>query len=316
MHIVKRRLLLVVPTLVGVSLVVFMLTLLTPGDPARAIAGPYASPEVVEAFRSEYHLDESPPVQYANWLVDTVRGNLGYSANLEQEIGPLVVSRLVNTFVLVGAALLLAIVFGVTLGLYAGSRPNSRVARLLLAVNVIAANVPPYLAGLLLVFVFTTTLGWLPSSGMYDPREPGGVGDLLQHLILPAVAVAALPMMVIARMTRAAILEVSGQEFVLFARAVGMPRRRVTVRYVLWNAMPPVVSVSGLQVGALLSGALFAEVVFSWPGLGEMLYRALSADDVLTIQAVTLFIALTFVTVNLLTDLIVACISPQSRAEA
>jgi ABC-type dipeptide/oligopeptide/nickel transport system permease component len=130
------------------------------------------------------------------------------------------------------------------------------------------------------------------------------------------LAVSAHPMMVIARMTRASILEVSRQDYVLVARAVGIRPTRVTLRYVLWNALPPVVSVSGLQVGSLLSGALFAEVIFSWPGLGELLFRALSADDVLTIQAVTLCIALVFVTVNLLADIVVGFISPQSRVEA
>jgi peptide/nickel transport system permease protein len=315
-HVIARRLLLLIPTLLGVSLVVFLLTQLTPGDPARAIAGPYASQDTVEALRTQYHLDQAVPLQYLNWLWDIVRGDLGFSANLDRDVGPLVISRLGNTFVLVGSALLLAIVFGVALGLLAGRRPDSPAARVLMAANVVTANIPPYLSGLILVLVFSTTLGWLPSSGMYDVRDPGGLGDLLQHLILPAIAVSLHPMMVIARMTRASILDVERQEYVLVARAVGMRPRRVTLRYVLWNALPPVVSVSGLQVGSLLSGALFAEVIFSWPGLGELLFRALSADDVLTIQAVTLFIALTFVTVNLLADVLVAFISPQSRAEA
>ena len=312
---VGRRLLLVIPTLLGVSLIVFLLTLLTPGDPARAIAGPYASNATVEALRVQYHLDRPVPLQYLSWLGDTVRGDLGFSANLDQTVWPLVRSRLQNTFVLVGTALVVAVLGGISLGVYAGRRPRSLIARLLMAANVVTANVPPYLSGLILVLVFSVTLGWLPSSGMYDLRDPGGAGDLAQHLVLPVLAVSAHPMMVIARMTRASILEVSRQEYVLVARAVGISPTRVTLRYVLWNALPPVISVSGLQVGGLLSGALFAEVIFSWPGLGELLFRALSADDVLTIQAVTLCIALVFVIVNLLADVLVAFISPQSRVQ-
>lgn len=312
-HFITRRLLLAVPTLVGVSLVVFALTLFTPGDPARAIAGPYASAATVQALRVQYHLDDPVPTQYVHWLGDAVRGDFGFSPDLDHSVGPLVLSRMGNTLVLVGAALALAVVFGVALGLFAGRRPDSRTARALMAANVITANVPPYLSGLILVLVFSITLSWLPSGGMYDLREPGGLGDLTRHLVLPAIAVSAHPMMVIARMTRASILETAQQEYVLVARAVGVRPARVTLRYVLWNALPPVISVSGLQVGSLLSGALFAEVIFSWPGLGQMLYRALSAQDVLTIQAVTLCIALTFVAVNLLADLLVGLISPEGR---
>jgi peptide/nickel transport system permease protein len=311
---IARRLLLAVPTLFGVSLVVFLLTLLTPGDPARAIAGPYASSATVQAIRIQYHLNDAAPVQYVHWLLNVLRGNFGFSADLEQSVGALVLSRMLNTFVLVGTALAVAVFVGVALGVFSGRRPNSRLARGLMAANVVTANVPPYLSGLILVLVFSVSLGWLPSGGMYDLRDPGGLSDLASHLVLPAIAVAAQPMMVIARMTRASMLETAQREYVLVARAVGVAPARVTSRYVLWNALPPVISVSGLQVGALLSGALFAEVIFSWPGLGSMLYRALSAQDVLTIQAVTLCIALTFVIVNLFADVLVGLISPQSRA--
>jgi peptide/nickel transport system permease protein len=313
---VARRLMLAVPTLLGVSIVVFLLTLLTPGDPARAIAGPYASSATVQAIRTQYHLNDPVPVQYVHWLLNAVHGNFGFSPDLDQAVGPLVLSRMLNTFVLVGAALTLAVVFGISLGVFAGRRPDSLVARALMTANVMTANVPPYLSGLILVLVFSVTLGVLPSGGMYDLRNPGGIGDLANHLVLPAIAVSLQPMMVIARMTRASMLETAQREYVLVARAVGVTPARVTYRYVLWNALPPVVSVSGLQVGSLLSGALFAEVIFSWPGLGGMLYRALSAHDVLTIQAVTLCIALTFVIVNLLADVLVGLISPEGRSRA
>lgn len=312
-RLVVRRLLLAIPTLLGVSVVVYALVLLTPGDAAQAIAGPYASPAVVETFRAQYHLDDPIPVQYVNWLGDALRGDLGRSANLNEDVGPLVLARLLNTFLLVGSALLVAIVLGVGIGLLAGRRPDSRLAKGLMTANIITANIPPFLLGLLLVLVFAIWLQWLPSGGMQDLRAPGGVGDLLEHLILPMLAVAVAPLMVVARMTRASVLEVSEQEYVRVARAVGISPLRVTLRYVLWNALPPIISVTGLQVGALLSGALFAEVVFSWPGIGELLFRALSADDVLVIQAVTLCIALTFVLVNLLADIVIGVISPQSR---
>jgi peptide/nickel transport system permease protein len=305
-----------VPTLLGVSIGVFLLVVLTPGDPARAIAGPYASAQTVAAFRAQYHLSDPLPVQYIHWLGNALRGDLGQSPNLDQAVGPLVVGRFANTCVLVGAALLLAFVLGILIGVYTGSRPSSKLAQLVMALNAATANVPPYLSGLILVLVFSTTLHWLPSAGMHDLRSPGGFDDLLRHLLLPAIAVAAQPMLIIARMTRASILEVARQEYVLVARATGIAPWRITWQYILWNALPPVVSVSGLQVGALLSGALFAEVIFTWPGLGNLLYTAVLAKDVLTIQAVTLVIALTFVAVNLLTDVVVGVISPRSRLAA
>ncbi|MGH9892011.1 MAG: ABC transporter permease [bacterium] len=312
-RLIVRRLWLAGLTLLGVSVVVFFLVHLTPGDPARAIAGPYASEEVVEAFRTQYHLDDPIPVQYGRWLWGALRGDFGRSAHFEQSVNSLVFFRLTNTFVLVGAALLVAVSGGILLGVLAGRRETSRTARLLMGANLVTANIPPYLSGLILILVFSLTLNLFPSGGMYDLRQPGGLPDLLAHLVLPTIAVSAQPMMVIARMTRASILEVSRHDYVLVAQSVGISPLRIATQYILWNALPPVISVIGLQVGSLLSGALFAEVVFSWPGLGELLFRALSATDVLTIQAVTLLIAFTFILVNLLADLLISFINPRSR---
>ena len=310
---VVRRLVLAIPTLLGVSIVVYALRLFTPGDPAQAIAGPYASAGVVNAIRIQYHLNEPIPVQYVHWLWNAVRGNLGVSPNLNASVGPIVLSSLLHTFLLVASALLVAVLVGSGLGLLAGMRSGSLIERTTMSGAVIAGNVPPYLLALLLVLVFAITLKWLPGGGMQNLVAPGGVPDVLEHLILPTIAIAVTPLMVIARMMRASVLEVSKQEYVLVARAVGVPPRQVTLRYIFWNALPPVVSVSGLQVGTLLSSALFAEVVFSWPGLGVLLYNAVLADDVLVIQAATLCIALTFVLANLLADVLVALISPQTR---
>ena len=308
-----KRLAFAVPTLLGVSIGVFLLLDLTPGDPAQAIAGPYASAETVAAFRAQYHLGDSLPAQYAHWLGNAVQGNLGQSPNLNQAVGPLVLERLGNTALAVGAALLIASVLGVAIGVYSASRPGSWTARVLMAASGAIANIPPYLSGLILILLFSTTLRWLPSGGMHDLRSPGGFGDLMRHLVLPACAVAAQPTLVIARMTRASYLDVERQEYVLVARALGVSPWRILTQYILWNALPPVLSVFGLQIGALLSGALFAEVVFNWPGLGNLLYTAVLAKDVLTIQAVTLLIAVVFVAVNLFTDLAVGVISPERR---
>ena len=314
LRVTLRRLLLAVPTLLGVSIAVFALVLLAPGDPARTLAGPFAPPELVEAYRQQYHLDDPVPVQYLRWLTGLFQGDLGYSPNLDQPVGPLVIARLGNTMILVGTAFVLTLVIGMLIGLIAGRRPDSRLAKGVMIGNVVTSTIPEYLIGMLLVLVFSSVLGWLPSGGMQNLRDPGGAVDLLAHLILPVIAVAAGPTMIVARMTRGSVLEVSQQDYVRLAQAIGVKPGTVSRRYVLWNALPPIVSVSGLQVGGLLSGALFAEVVFSWPGIGDLLFRALAAKDVFIIQAVTLLIAVVFILVNLIADILITFISPRTRA--
>lgn len=314
LRVAGRRLLLAVPTLFGVSIVVFALIYITPGDPARSLAGPFATPEVVAEYRRMLHLDDPAPVQYVRWLGGALTGDLGFSHSFDQDVTPLVLSRLGNTMLMVGAALVLMLLAGVSIGLVAGRRPHSRLAKTMMVGNVVTSTIPEYLLGMLLVLVFSQVLGWLPAGGMEDLRNPGGLGDRLAHLILPTLAITAGPTLFVARMTRGSVLEVAQQDYVRVARAVGMPPATVSLRYVLWNALPPIVSVSGLQVGALLSGALFAEVVFSWPGIGDLLYRALTADDIFVIQAVTLLIAVVFILVNLVADLFIAVTNPRLRS--
>jgi peptide/nickel transport system permease protein len=316
LRLTLRRLAFAVPTLFGVSIVVFALILLAPGDPAQTLAGPFATPEVVEAYRQKYNLDDPIPVQYLKWLGGVLHGDLGFSPNLNQDVGPLVIARLGNTLMLITGALLLTLLIGITLGLIAGRRPTSRLAKTVMVGNVVTATIPEYLLGMLLVLIFSQALGWFPSGGMENLRHPGGLPDHLYHLVLPMIAVAAGPTMIVARMTRASTLEISQQDYVRVAQSVGIRPGVVSRRYVLWNALPPIIGVSGLQVGALLSGALFVEVVFSWPGIGDLLYRALVSHDVFIIQAVTLLVAVSFILVNLVADLLIGIISPRTRADA
>jgi peptide/nickel transport system permease protein len=313
LRLLVRRLLLGVFILFGVSVFVFILLHLAPGDAARSIAGPYASQEVVEAYRIAYGLDRPLPVQYAQWLGRVIRGDLGHSPTLGTPVGPLVLSRFVNTVILAGTSLVSAILVGICVGLIAGTHPRSVVDRSAMGVSLFLANIPAYLFGLLLVYVFALNLRVFPSSGMYNMRDPGGLPDLLAHLLLPAFTVALGPMAIIARMTRGSILEVAQKDYVKMALASGVPGRRIALEYMLVNALAPIISVIGLQVGTLLGGALFAEVVFSWPGLGSQLYTAVIGRDIPTVQAATLVIAVTFVLVNLATDISVLALDPRTR---
>ncbi|HBY97518.1 MAG: ABC transporter permease [Ardenticatenaceae bacterium] len=312
-RLVVRRLLLGVFILFGVSLFVFILLYLAPGDPAQAIAGPYASQQVVEAFRERYGLNDPLPVQYLRWLGRVVRGDLGNSPTLGTPIGPLVLSRFRNTLILAGSSLTMAILAGLAIGVAAGTHSRSVLDRLLMGISLFFANIPEYLLALVLVYLLALQLQLLPASGMQDLRNPGGLPDLLAHLILPSTAVALGPMVIIARMTRGSILEVSQADYVTMARATGISNWKVTLEYILLNALPAILSVIGLQVGTLLGGAIFAEIVFSWPGLGQQLFNAVVARDIPTVQAATLVVATSFVLVNLLTDLAVLGINPRMR---
>ena len=182
-----------------------------------------------------------------------------------------------------------------------------------MGVSLFLANIPAYLFGLVLVYIFALNLQVLPSSGMYDLRDPGGLPDLIAHLLLPAFTVSLGPMAIIARMTRGSILEVAQKDYVKMALASGIAGRRIALEYMLLNALAPIISVIGLQVGSLLGGALFAEVVFSWPGLGSQLYTAVIGRDIPTVQAATLVTAVSFVLVNLVTDVAVLALDPRTR---
>ncbi len=313
LQLVIRRLLLGLLILLGVSVFVFILLHLAPGDAARSIAGPYASEDAVEAFRTAYGLDRPLPVQYAQWLGRVLRGDLGHSPTLGTPVGPLVLSRFGNTLILAGTSLLAAIFAGLLVGVVAGTHPRSLVDRAVMGVSLFLANIPAYLLGLVLVYIFALHLQLLPSGGMYDLRNPGGLGDLFAHLLLPAFTVSLGPMAIIARMTRGSILEVAQKDYVRMALASGIAGWKIAIEYLLVNALAPIISVIGLQVGTLLGGALFAEVVFSWPGLGSQLYTAVIGRDVPTVQAATLIIAVSFVLVNLATDVVVLVLDPKTR---
>lgn len=308
-----RRLVSTVLVLVGVSVLVFLLVQLVPGDPARAALGMAATEEQVAQVRQEMGLDEPVYVQYFAWAGDVLRGDLGQSLALSQPVSSILFPKLLNTIILACGSLAIAVVAGVSLGMLAGTRQYSGTDRGAMFVALFGASVPIYWLAIVFVGVFALNLGLLPSSGIYDVRDPGGFLDLLRHLIMPAVATAMVSTAVIARLTRSTVVETLQQDFVKTLRASGIPERRIVWRHVFRNILPPLTNITGLQVGYLLGGVIFAEVVFNWPGLGLQLYTAITARDFPMIQAGVLFIALVFVLVNLLTDFVVALLDPRVR---
>jgi len=243
-----------------------------------------------------------------------VRGDLGRSIPLGRPVLPEVVLRFKSTLILTGGALAVAIALGVPSGIVSATRQHTWLDRLSMGAAVTGQSLPVFWTGIMLIIVFALTLGWFPSAGMMSPYG-GGPADLLWHLALPAVTLGTASAAALARMTRSSVLEIIRQDYVRSARAKGLGERVVVLRHVLKNAVNPIMTVLGLQVGYLLGGAILTESVFSWPGLGSMMVRAIQARDYPLVQGGVLLIATTFVLVNLAVDLLYAVFDPRIRYE-
>jgi peptide/nickel transport system permease protein len=310
---VARRLLGAIPVLLGVSMVVFLCMQLVPGDIAKALLGPLATQETVEEFRRYLGLDRPIPEQYVNWLGRAVRGDLGRSFSSNMLVSDLLAVRLRNSAILLVGALLIAIPLGIAVGLISAIRANSAFDSAAMGSTMILANIPTFVFGLGLVIVFSVQLRWFPVQGMTDLRGGGGQFDLLRHLILPAVTTAIPPAAIIARLVRSSMLEILNQDYIRAARANGLPERTVTLHYALRNALPPIVNITGLQIGFLLGGSVFTEYIFAWPGIGDAIYKGILARDIAVVQGAVLVIAVWFVAVNLVVDVINLALDPRSR---
>ena len=308
-----KRLIGALPVLFGVSVVIFALMHMIPGDITSALLGPMATEAAREQLRHALGLDQPLLVQYVKWLTTVLSGDFGMSIATSLPVSHLVLPKFGNTVVLAAASLFLSLVVGFGVGVFAAARAGSKFDRATMSITLVFGSIPPYWLGLVLVMIFALTLRWLPTTGMYDIIDPGGLRDLLRHLVLPAVATAAAPAAIITRMVRTSMVEILGQDYVRVARAKGIPRRIILWRHVLRNALPPIATIAGLQLGYLLGGALFTEVVFAWPGLGYQLDSSIVARDVPVVQAAVMLIALMFVLVNLAVDMLNAIIDPRIR---
>lgn len=306
-----NRLAAVVPVMFGVSVVVFLLMHLAPGDVATALLGPQATEAAKQALRHTLGLDRPLPVQYGAWLMHVGSGNFGISIATQRPVMSLVLPRFLNTLVLTFASLLLAILIGYPIGVFAALRSRALIDRSTMGLTLLLGSTPPYWLGLILILLFAIRLRWLPVSGMYDITGNGGAVDLLRHLILPAITTALGPAAIITRMVRSSVREILDRPHVRVARAKGLARGTLLRRHVLRAALPPVITVTGLQLGYLVGGALLTEVVFNWPGLGSLLYASITARDLPVVQMTTLLIGLCFVLVNIAVDLINVLLDPR-----
>jgi ABC-type dipeptide/oligopeptide/nickel transport system permease component len=309
--ILARRLLWMIPILLGISVIVFSMMHLAPGDPAEAILGPRGTEALLRQARRELGLDQPLYVQYGAWVLNAARGDLGKSYRLNRPVAPEVLDRFKNSALLAGVAFVIAVVLGTLAGCLSAVRRGGLLDNALMAVTVTGISMPPFYLGMLLIILFSVKLNLLPTGGMYDVRQDPSTSRLLVHLILPTLTLAAVPIAVIARIMRSSMLEVVGQDYIRTARAKGLRDRAVVGRHALRNALIPVVAVVGLQVGYLLSATALVEVVFSWPGLGSLLVQSVVQRDLPLAQGAVLVIAVVYVVVNILTDLIQAWLDPR-----
>lgn len=308
---IVRRLLYAMPILLGVSLFVFFLAHAAPGDIADLLIPPEASQEVADQLRASLGLDRPLGVQYLLWFERMLRGDLGVSIFNNQPIGPDLLDALRNTFYIAIPAILLGASSGILLGAAAAFRRGTKLDKLFSFLAITGVSLPHYWGGIILVAVFAVILGWLPAQGMGPPGWPV-TWDQTRFLILPVITLSLIPMGVIARMVRASVLDVLNRDFVEGLHAKGLTRRRVLV-HIAKNAAPSVIVLLGLQFGYLLGGSILVETVFNWPGSGSLLNLAIFRRDVPVMQATILVIAVIFVTINIVVDIIHALIDPRLR---
>lgn len=309
-----RRLLLILPVLLGLSLIVFAIMSLIPGDPARAILGSYATPENLAELRADLGLDLPAPQQYLVWLGNILQGDLGRSYSLNRPVLDEVLERFGATLILAGTSLVICILVGVAAGIVSAVRQYGWGDKIITLLVLVGISVPAFWLGMLMIMAFAVELRWFPASGMTAVYGGGGLLDILHHLVLPALALAVVAAGVIARLTRSNMLEVMRQDYIRTARAKGLDESRVVMRHAFKVALVNLIPVIGVQAGFVIGGAVYIETVFQWPGIGRMLVNAISTRDILLVQGGVLVVAASYVLFNLFADLLQHWLDPRIKA--
>jgi peptide/nickel transport system permease protein len=317
---VLRRLVQAVLVMLTVAFIAFMLFQYV-GDPVTNILGQDATPQQREQLRSDLGLDQPFPVQFARFVGNAVRGEFGLSLRQGRKVSSLIAERLPATLELSLLAALIALVFGVPMGVYAALKRGTFSSQVLMTISLIGVSLPTFLIGILLILIFAVTLKWLPSFGRGDVLTLGpwttgmATVDGWKHLILPAITLAVFQLTLIMRLVRAEMLEVLRADYIKFARARGLPNRSVYFGHALKNTLVPVITITGLQLGSLIAFAIITETVFQWPGMGLLFIQAVTFADIPVMAAYLCLIALIFVVINLVVDLLYFAVDPRLRVE-
>lgn len=326
---IAKRLLDLIPVILGITILVFLFLKLIPGNPAVVLLGPRATPEQIEELKNQLGLNQPLPLQYLAFLGKLIRFDLGRSIISGIPIVREIATRWPATFELSVAAMVVSMLLGIPAGILAAIRKNGWIDNLAMSTSLLGVSMPVYWLGLLLVYLFAVHLHWLPPSGRigvgvnFQPITGfyildsllqfnfQALGDVLAHLVLPALTLGTIPLAILARITRSAMLEVLSQDYIRTARAKGVMERWVIIKHALKNALLPVVTIVGLQFGTLLSGAILTETIFSWPGIGSWIYEGILARDYPVVQGGVVFVAIVFVLINLLVDISYAFLDPR-----
>lgn len=331
LHYIGRRLLQLIPVLLGMTFVVFMIIRAIPGDPAQVILGQQATKEAIEALRAKLGLDNPWYVQYFDYLGNLLKGDLGESLRTKTPVTEEILPYLAATFELSLFAIVIAVIIGVNAGIISAWFQNSWFDYSAMILALVGVSMPIFWLGLMMQYIFGIELGILPTTGREEVRNPidsitnlyvldtilqgrfDQLGDVMKHLILPGIALATIPMAIIARMTRSSMLEVMRSDYVRTARAKGQKMFWVVYKHALKNAIIPVLTIIGLQMGLLLGGAILTESIFAWPGVGRYIYEAINFRDYPVIQSGILVVAFIFVMINLIIDIFYTLIDPRIK---
>lgn len=310
---ILKRLLSAVPVLLGISVIVFLIMAMIPGDPATAILGSYATPENVARLNRDLGLDQGLVSRYFIWLGNMLQGDFGRSFALNRPVLDEVLDRFGATLILAGTAFVICSVLGIMAGVVSAARQYGFADKAITFVVLLGISIPSFFLGMMMILFFAVQLRWFPVSGMWPIYGDRTFGVLLSHLAMPALALAVVATGVIARLSRSAMLEVLRQDYIRTARAKGVHERRVIWRHALRAAMVSIIPILGIQAGFVLSGAVYIEMVFQWPGVGRMLVDAILKRDILLVQGGVVFIASCYVLFNILVDVAQALLDPRIK---
>lgn len=304
-----KRLINLIPTLLIVAVIVFVITRIIPGDPASVMLGPQASTSDIHRLRVQLGLNDSMIVQFIHYLNGLIHLDLGESFAYKQSVLTLILERFPNTLILTLCAFAFALLISIPAGVIAATRKGSWMDYTFTVTSLFGISIPVFWLGLMLVLLFSVTLGWLPATGMGDTGE--GVGAFIAHLILPSITLSTIPMANFSRITRASMLEVMNQDYITAAKAKGVSRFFVIMKHGFKNALTPILTVAGMEISSLLGGAVLTETIFSWPGMGQLVVEAINKRDYIVVQGSVIFLAVLYVLINLLVDVLYKVVNPK-----
>ena len=313
MNYLIQRLIYAIPVVLGITIIVFFILSLIPGDPATAILGSYATPENVKLLNEQLGLDKGLVQRYFIWLGNLLQGDFGRSFALNRPVLDEILERFNATLILSGTAFILCSVIGVLMGTLSAFKQYTLTDKIITFIVLTGISVPSFFLGMMMILLFAVNLQWLPVSGMYAIYGGGDFLDLIHHLIMPAIALALVATGVVARITRNSVLEILRQDYIRTARAKGVREGSVLIKHVLRIAIVTILPILGLQAGFVLSGSVFIEIVFQWPGVGRMLVDAILKRDILLVQGGVMFVAACYVLFNIAVDLIQRVLDPRIK---